>query len=75
MQLGILDLPKVGKTTLFNILTASDAATAASHPAWWLLTACGGVVLVLGLVATSSRADASARRTAAVLNPEALPAS
>ena len=55
--------------------TASDAATAASHPAWWLLTACGGVVLVLGLVATSSRADASARRTAAVLNPEALPAS
>ena len=27
MQLGILGLPKVGKTTLFNILTASDAAT------------------------------------------------
>lgn len=55
--------------------TASDAMTAATHPAWWLLTACGGAVLVLGLVATSSRADASARRTAAVLNPEVLPAS
>ncbi len=55
--------------------TASDGTTAASHPGWWLLTACGGAVLVLGLAATSSRANASARRTAAVLNPEALPAS
>jgi len=55
--------------------TASDATTAATHPAWWLLTACGGAVLVLGLVATSARADVSARRTAALLNPEALPAS
>jgi GTP-binding protein YchF len=27
MQLGILGLPKVGKTTLFNLLTASDAST------------------------------------------------
>jgi EmrB/QacA subfamily drug resistance transporter len=48
--------------------------SSASHPAWWLLTACGGLVLVLGLVATSSRANASARRTAAALNPEALAA-
>jgi EmrB/QacA subfamily drug resistance transporter len=46
--------------------------SSASHPAWWLLTACGGVVLVLGLLATTGRADASARRTAAELNPEAL---
>jgi EmrB/QacA subfamily drug resistance transporter len=48
--------------------------SSASHPAWWLLTACGGLVLVLGLVATSSGARASARRTAATLNPEALAA-
>src|SRR4030095_12676110 len=27
MQLGILGLPKAGKTTLFNTLTASQAAT------------------------------------------------
>ncbi len=54
---------------------AAAQTTTASHPAWWLLTACGGAVLVLGLVATSGRADASARRAAAVLNPEALPAS
>jgi EmrB/QacA subfamily drug resistance transporter len=44
----------------------------ASHPAWWTLTACAAVVLVLGFVATSGRARESARRTAAVLNPEAL---
>ena len=31
--------------------------SSASPPAWWTLTACGGVVLVLGLVATTSRAD------------------
>jgi len=46
--------------------------SSASHPAWWMLTACGGVVLVLGVLATGSRARESARRTAAELNPEAL---
>lgn len=51
-----------------------EAATNASHPAWWLLTACGGAVLVLGLLATSRRAGVSACRTAKRLNPEALPA-
>jgi EmrB/QacA subfamily drug resistance transporter len=44
----------------------------ASPPAWWTLTACGGIVLALGLIATSSRAKQSARRTATALNPEAL---
>jgi MFS family permease len=50
---------------------AADLSTA-SHPAWWTLTACGGVVLLLGLAATTVRATESARRTAAELNPEAL---
>jgi hypothetical protein len=44
----------------------------ASIPAWWTLTACGGVVLLLGFLATTTRAGESARRTAAELNPEAL---
>jgi EmrB/QacA subfamily drug resistance transporter len=48
--------------------------SSASAPGWWALTACGGVVLLLGLMATSSRAKESARRTAAELNPEALAA-
>jgi MFS family permease len=46
--------------------------SAASSPGWWTLTACGGLVLVLGVLATTGRAKASARRTAAELNPEAL---
>ena len=40
--------------------------------AWWVLAACGAIVLALGWVATGSRARTSARRTAAELNPEAL---
>ncbi|TML06687.1 MAG: MFS transporter [Actinobacteria bacterium] len=47
-------------------------ALVASGAEWWTLTACGGAVLVLGIMATTSRATASARRTAATLNPEAL---
>jgi len=46
--------------------------SAASHPGWWTLTACGGLVLLLGFTATTTRARESARRTAAELNPEAL---
>jgi MFS family permease len=48
--------------------------SSATHPAWWTLTALGAVVLVLGLAATGSRANESARRTAVELNPEAVAA-
>jgi predicted MFS family arabinose efflux permease len=47
-------------------------ALVTSHAGWWTLTACGGVVLLLGLKGTTSRATESARRTAAELDPEAL---
>jgi EmrB/QacA subfamily drug resistance transporter len=49
--------------------------SSATHPAWWTLTGLGAVMLVLGLLATSRRATASARRAAVELNPEALAAS
>jgi EmrB/QacA subfamily drug resistance transporter len=71
---------QVGQTlgvAVVGAIVASHAGrslTAASHPAWWLLAACGAAVLALGLVATTRRAGASARRTAAELNPEALAA-
>ena len=52
--------------------TASTELAASSHLAWWALAAAGAVVLVLGFLATSARARASAQRTAAELNPEAL---
>ncbi|HWD55610.1 MAG TPA: DHA2 family efflux MFS transporter permease subunit [Acidimicrobiales bacterium] len=45
---------------------------AASHAGWWTLAACGAIVLVLGVVATSRWALESARRTATELNPEVL---
>src|SRR4051812_5872280 len=48
--------------------------SSASPAGWWTLAGCGGVVLLLGLMATGSRADESRRRTAAQLNPEALAA-
>jgi EmrB/QacA subfamily drug resistance transporter len=51
-----------------------DFATA-SRAGWWVLAGCGAVVLVLGLVATSSWAIATARGTAEAINPEFLEAS
>jgi EmrB/QacA subfamily drug resistance transporter len=50
-----------------------DVASA-THSSWWLLAACGAVVLLLGAAATTRRAEASAHRVAAQLNPEALSA-
>jgi EmrB/QacA subfamily drug resistance transporter len=44
----------------------------ASRAGWWVLAGCGAAVLVLGMVVTSQRARASARRTAQELNPEFL---
>jgi EmrB/QacA subfamily drug resistance transporter len=44
----------------------------ATHVGWWILAGCGGVVVLLGLLATSRRALETARVTAEALNPEAL---
>jgi len=38
---------------------------AASHPAWWILTACGLLITVMGLATTTPRATATAARVAA----------
>jgi EmrB/QacA subfamily drug resistance transporter len=43
-----------------------------SHPVWLAFVGCGGLIVVLALVATSPRARASAVRVATELNPEAL---
>jgi EmrB/QacA subfamily drug resistance transporter len=69
-QVGIaLGVAAVGAIVTTHL---SGSVSAASHGAWWTLAACGVVVLVLGFAATSRRATASAQRTAAELNPEAL---
>jgi EmrB/QacA subfamily drug resistance transporter len=36
----------------------------ATHPAWWIIVALGGAILVLGLLTTTRWADETARRTA-----------
>jgi EmrB/QacA subfamily drug resistance transporter len=53
-------------------MTLGVAVVGVFHPAWWTLVVFGTVVLALGIVGTSRRATASADRTAAALNPEAL---
>jgi EmrB/QacA subfamily drug resistance transporter len=70
-----LGVAAVGALVTSRVGEAAHAGLAsASHAGWWALTACGAVVLLLGLMATSVRANESARRTAATLNPEALAA-
>jgi EmrB/QacA subfamily drug resistance transporter len=52
--------------------TVHAQLASASHIGWWILVGCGAVILLLGFVATSRRARASAQRTAVELNPEVL---
>lgn len=63
---------QVGQTLGVAVVGAIVTAHAGASAAWWTLTACGGAVLVLGMLATTGRARASAHRTAVALNPEAL---
>jgi MFS family permease len=44
----------------------------ASRAGWWVMAGCGASSVVLGLIATSSWAHATARRTAESINPEFL---
>ena len=61
---------QVGQT--LGVAMVGALAAAGTHVTWWTLTGCGGAILVLGAIATGSRARDSAQRTAAALNPEAL---
>jgi hypothetical protein len=44
---------------------------AASQPGWWIVTACGAIILILGIVTTGEWARRTAARTAARLEPAA----
>jgi MFS family permease len=73
-QIGqTLGVAVVGSLVSSSLQKASlhDFAVA-SRAGWWVLAGCGAVVLVLGLAATSTRARATARRTAESINPEFL---
>ena len=62
---GALVSATVAKGGHLNFATASRAG-------WWTLFGCAMVVLLLGLVATTSWAKSTAERTAEALNPEFL---
>jgi EmrB/QacA subfamily drug resistance transporter len=62
---GALVTAKIGRTFGVNIAEASRAG-------WWTLAVFGSFILILGFVATTPWALASAARTAHALNPEAL---
>jgi EmrB/QacA subfamily drug resistance transporter len=62
-----------GSLVASSLHPGSRAAFAlASRAGWWVLAACGAVIMVVGLVATSGWAHSTARRTAVMLNPEYL---
>lgn len=76
-QIGqLLGIAVVG--TVIGTAGGAGATLAASLRAggatgWWIVTGCGLAVLVLGLVTTGARAQASADRVAAELMPEPAP--
>ncbi|MHB1988814.1 MAG: MFS transporter [Acidimicrobiales bacterium] len=49
---------------------ASGGFAAATHVGWWVLTACGAVVVLLGVVTTTKRAQRTARATASAFDHE-----
>ncbi len=52
---------------------AGTGLAGASHPAWWVIAGCGGLVVVLGAASTGAWARRTARRAAAELGSEAPP--
>lgn len=52
--------------------SAAGVVASATHAGWWVLVACGLVVLTLGLLVTTGWARQTAERTAQELNPEFL---
>ncbi len=69
--MGVAVLGALATAALHGSATAGLAA--ASHPGWWVVAACGAVVLVLGIVTSSPRALASAERVAATFDDGTTP--
>jgi EmrB/QacA subfamily drug resistance transporter len=53
--------------TIINVRFAGDF-TAATHPIWWIMTACGALVLLAGWVTNTAWAKASTGRVASLLS-------
>jgi hypothetical protein len=59
---------------IVGAIVASGAGGAPASPAWWTLAGLGALVLLLGVLATTGRAEQSAQRTAARIGPDAVAA-
>jgi hypothetical protein len=57
----------VGAVAAAGVGSVGPGFVQASHAGWWIITACGFAVLLLGLISTTGWANASARRTVAEL--------
>ncbi|MFE2416247.1 MFS transporter [Streptomyces hokutonensis] len=62
-NLGVAVLGAIASARIHSPGRAGFAA--ASHPAWWILTACGLLIALIGLATTTPRATATAARVAA----------
>ncbi|MEU8459835.1 MFS transporter [Streptomyces sp. NPDC029003] len=69
---GALGVAVIGAVLAAGTAGGGDFA-AATRPAWWIITACGLLVLVVGAATTGPWADATARRTARELEPSLAP--
>ena len=65
-----LGVALAGAITAAGVRTVGPGFVAASHAGWWLVTACGLAMAVLGIASTTARANASARRAARELTPQ-----
>ncbi len=69
----------LGVAVTGSILGTAAAAVAGpglasgSHPVWWVIAGCGGVVSIVGALSTSAWAQRSAKRTASQFQEQAPP--
>ena len=64
-MLGVAIVGSVLTANLHGSLQSGFAA--ATRPGWWIIAACGFIVIVLALVTTGQRGKASAAETASLV--------
>lgn len=59
-----------GAIAAAGAVTVGPGFVGGSHIVWWMVAGCGATIVVLGLLSTTSRANASAKRVASDLGGE-----
>ena len=71
-QIGqTLGVAVAGAIAAAGAFAIGPSFVSASHAAWWMIVACGTIVLLLGVVSTTAWAEATARRAIAGFDKEA----